>query len=68
MRGNLEADQGLCFRFIYSTIPPLTKYEISSLYPSSVAVHPDLCRTCSETSMTGFQVTRLNSNYAFCGN
>ena len=31
LRGNREADQRLCFRYIDSTIPPLSKYEISSL-------------------------------------
>ena len=47
--GNREADQRLCFHYIDSTIPLLSKSEISSLYPSSVAVQPDLCRTRSET-------------------
>ena len=54
LRGNREADQRLCFRYIYSTIPLLAKSEISSLYPSSV------CRTRSETPKTGFLKTRLN--------
>ena len=31
LRGNLEADQRLCFRYIGSTIPLLPIYEISSL-------------------------------------
>ena len=31
LRGNLEADQGLCFRYIDSTIPLLPIYKISSL-------------------------------------
>ena len=31
LRGNHEADQRLCFRYIDSTIPLLPKYEISSL-------------------------------------
>ena len=30
LRGNREADQRLCFRYIDSTIPILCKYEISS--------------------------------------
>ena len=47
--GNREADQRLCFRYIDSTIPLLSKYEISSFYTSSVAVQPGLCRTRSET-------------------
>ena len=49
LRGNREADQRLCFRYIDSTIPLLSKSEISSLYPSSVAVQPGLCRTRLET-------------------
>ena len=31
LRGNREADQRLCFRYLDSTIPLLSKYEISSL-------------------------------------
>ena len=31
LRGDREADQRLCFRYIDSTIPPLSKSEISSL-------------------------------------
>ena len=31
LHGNREADQRLCFRYIDSTIPLLSKYEISSL-------------------------------------
>ena len=30
LRGDREADQRLCFRYIDSTIPLLSKYEISS--------------------------------------
>ena len=59
IRGNREADQRLCFRYINSTIPLLPIYEISSLYPSSVAVQPGLCQTWSETPKTGFLTTRL---------
>ena len=44
LRGNREADQRLCFRYTDSTIPLLSKSEISSLLPSSVAVQPGLCR------------------------
>ena len=54
LRGNRQADQRLCFRYIASTIPLLPKYKISSLYPSSVAVQPGLCRTWSKTPKTGF--------------
>ena len=49
LRGNREADQRLCSRYMESTIPLLSKSEISSLKPSSVAVQPGLCRTRSET-------------------
>ena len=31
LRGNREADQRLCFRYIIGTIPLLSKSEISSL-------------------------------------
>ena len=53
LRGNREADQRLCFRYSDSTIPLLPKSEISSLYPSPVAVQPGLCGTWSETPKTG---------------
>ena len=59
LRGNGEADQRLCFRYKDSTIPLLPKSEISSVYPSSVAVQPGLCRTWSETLKTSFLTTRL---------
>ena len=36
LRGNREADQRICFRYMASTIPLLPKPEISSLKPSSV--------------------------------
>ena len=60
LRGNREADQRLCFRYTDTTIPLLSKSEISSFYPSSVAVQPDLCGTWLETPKTGFLTTRLN--------
>ena len=56
---NCAANQRLCFRYRDSTIPLLSKSEISSLKPSSVAVQPGLCRTWSETPKTGFLKTRL---------
>ena len=59
LRGNREADQRLCFRYTDSTIPLLSKSEISSFWPSSVAVQPDFCQTWSETPKTGFPTTRL---------
>ena len=54
LRGNREADQRLCFRYMDSTTHILSKSEISILQPSSVAVQPGLCRTWSETPKTGF--------------
>ena len=49
LRSNCEADQHLCFRYMYSTIPLLLKSEISSFYPSSGAAQAGLCWTWSET-------------------
>ena len=60
LRSNCAADHRLCFRYIDSTIIILSKSEISSLWPSSVAVQPGLCQTWSETPKTGFLRTRLN--------
>ena len=59
LRGNREADQRLCFRYMDNTIPLLPKSEISSLWLSPVAVQPGLCQTWSETPKTGFLTTRL---------
>ena len=59
LRGNREADQRLCFRYKDSTVPLLPKSEISSLWPSFVAVQLGLCRTRLETPKTGFLTTRL---------
>ena len=44
-----------------STIPLLSKSEISSLQTSTVFVQPGLCRTWSETPKTGFLTTRYIS-------
>ena len=54
LRGDREADQHLCFRYIDSAFPLLSKYKISSFQPYSVAVQPGLCRTRSETRMLVF--------------
>ena len=61
--GNRAADQRLCFHYIDSIIPVLSKSEISSLQPSSVVVQPGLCRTWSETLKMGFLETRLTLRY-----
>ena len=59
--GNQTADQHLCFRYTDSTNPLLHKSEISSLYPSSVAEQPGLCRTRLEIPKTGFLTMSLIS-------
>ena len=59
LRGNREADQRLCFRYMYSTIPLLSESEISSIKTYSLVVQPGLCGTWSETPKTGFLRTRL---------
>ena len=58
-RNNREADQRLCFRNTVDTIRLLPKFEISSLFPSSVAEQLGLCWTWPETPKTGFLMTRL---------
>ena len=54
LRGNREADQRLCFRYMDSTIPLLSKSKISRLQPSSVLVQLGLCQTWSETILLVF--------------
>ena len=58
LRSYRKADQCLCFHYIDSTIPLLTIYKISNLWPSCVALEPGLCGTWSETPKTGFLTTR----------
>ena len=64
LRSNHEADQHFCFCYTDSTIPLLSKSEISSLNASSVAVQPGLCQTWSETPKTGFLTTWLIGLFA----
>ena len=54
LRSNWEDDQRLCFRYTDRTIPILLKSEISSFYLSSVAIHPDLCLTCTKNTLLVF--------------
>ena len=49
---NCTADQRLCFRYIGSTISP------SSFFSETVLA--GLCRTWSETTKTGFHVSRFD--------
>ena len=59
LRSNRKADQRLCFCNTDSTIPLFPKSEISSLWPSSMALQPGLCGTRSKTPKTGFLTMRL---------
>ena len=59
LRSNCEADQRLCFRYMDSTIPLLSKSKISHLQPSSVLVQLGLCQTWSETTLFFHQVAHL---------
>ena len=54
LRSNCEADQRLCFRYMDSTIPLLSKSKNSRLQPSSVLVQLGLCQTWSETTLFFF--------------
>ena len=54
LRGNREADQRLCFRYMDRTMSLLSKSKISSLKASSVLVQPGLCQTRSETTLLVF--------------
>ena len=66
LRSNREADQCLCFRYTDSILPLLFKSEISSFQPASVTVQPDLCQTCSETTLLVFSqaanMVRMGNN------
>ena len=69
LRGNREADQRLCFRYLDSTLPLLPKYKISSLKPSPVAVQPGLCQTWSEITLLVFSChgsNLLNAYANYC--
>ena len=64
--GNSEAEQRLCFRYTDSTLSLLLKSDISSFYPASVTVQPDLCWTCSKTTLLVFSLDGLY-NGGICG-
>ena len=59
LRGNCEADQRLCFRYLDSTIPLVAKSKISSFWPSSVGVQPGLCQDLVRIHIVCFLVLRL---------
>ena len=54
LRGNREADQRLCFRYMDSTIPLFSKFKIFSLQPSPFLIQLDLRQICSETTLMAF--------------
>ena len=60
LRINRAANQRLYFRYIDRKIPLLPKSEISSLWPSSEAVQPGLCRT-----LVGNPEARFSRHMAF---
>ena len=61
---NKDADQLHVNRmYVDSTIPLVSKFEMSSLFSLSVAIQPGLCRTWSETSKTCFLTTWLKCTY-----
>ena len=62
LRGNREADQRLCFRYTDSTIPLLSKSEISNISLSSLIVQPGLCRTWSETPNKNIKMSSFKSS------
>ena len=57
LRINCGADQCLCFLYMDSTIPLLSKPKISSLLPSSETVQAGLCQTWSEPKLLVFSRT-----------
>ena len=58
LRSNCEADQHLCFQYMYSTIHVLLKSDFSSFLAASVSVQTGLCQTRLETLKTGFLASR----------
>ena len=59
LRKNCTADLRLCFRYMDSTIPLLSKSKISNLLPFSVVAQPGFCQTWLETLKTGFLASQL---------
>ena len=57
LRINCGADHCLCFFYMDSTIPLLSKSTISSLLPSSETVQAGLCQTWSEPKLLVFSRT-----------
>ena len=63
LHGNPTADLCLCFPYIDRTSPRHLKSEISSHYPSSVALQPGLCQTWLKTPKTGFLAMQLSLTF-----
>ena len=68
---NCKADQCLCFCCTDSTMPPLLKAKISSLYPAaSVTVHTVYIRAYAEQTVTErtdvYRSTRFFAPKMFC--
>ena len=66
LRSNCEADQRLCFRYMYSATSVLSKSEFSSLLSSSMVVQPGLCQTWSEPPKTVFSQRGSNVSRKHC--
>ena len=56
LSGNHVTDQRLCFLYIESAIPLLSKSEISILKPSSVIVQSGLCQIWPKTLDRFFRI------------
>ena len=61
--GYHTADQRLWFRYKDRNTNPLyPQYELSSILPSSMAVHPGFSPTWADTPKTGFLAMRVNTD------
>ena len=66
-KGADHTDQRLCFRYMDSTIPLLSKSKISCLQPFSVLVQLGLCQTWSETTLLVYpRAGSFLTRYIFC--
>ena len=65
LRGNHEADQRFCFRYMDSAIPLLLVSKISSFQSSPVTVQAGLYQTWSETLIVVFFMHMLIYEYLY---